>query len=186
MARPPHARERVLSAFETIVIAQGERAATLEATARGADVSKGGLLYHFPSRDALAEGLIARLEALVAEDLDHMSRAAEGPVSYFLRTSVMEDDPLDRAIIAVTRMAQGGSESAHRALGRMREQWTEALRPHVADDAALSLVLLLGDGLYFNNALGVNLDASTVPQGAALTSLITLVCGAVGNPQTEV
>lgn len=181
MSRPPHARERVLSAFERIVIAEGERAATLEATARAAEVSKGGLLYHFPSRDDLAAGMVARLDALVDEDLIAMSEAAEGPVSYFVRTSIMDDDPLDRATIAVTRMAQGGSEAAIAAIHRMRDLWTEALRPHVKNDAALALVLLVGDGLYFNNALGVNLAASVVPQDSALRDLIALVTASVAD-----
>ena len=49
MSRPPAAREAVLDAFERIIITEGERAATLDATARAAGVSKGGLLYHFGS-----------------------------------------------------------------------------------------------------------------------------------------
>ena len=53
MSRPPHARESVLDAFEAILIDEGERAATMDATARAAGVSKGGLHYHFGSKDAL-------------------------------------------------------------------------------------------------------------------------------------
>ena len=34
---------------------------TLEAVAREAGVSKGGLLYHFPSKEALISGMIGRL-----------------------------------------------------------------------------------------------------------------------------
>ena len=40
MPRPPLAREKVLDAFEAILIEEGERAATLEATAKAAGVSK--------------------------------------------------------------------------------------------------------------------------------------------------
>ncbi|WP_337479241.1 TetR family transcriptional regulator [Microbacterium yannicii] len=50
MSRPPLAREKVLDAFERILIDEGERAATMDAAARAAGVSKGGLLYHFASR----------------------------------------------------------------------------------------------------------------------------------------
>ena len=57
MSRPPHARESVLDAFEAILIDEGERAATMDATARAAGVSKGGLLYHFASKDALESGV---------------------------------------------------------------------------------------------------------------------------------
>ena len=136
----------------------------MDATARAAGVSKGGLLYHFASKDALEAGLIARLGSLVTEDIADMAAATEGPVAYFLRTSVMDDDPLDRAIIAVSRLAQGGSSAASAALHDMRHRWQDALRPHTKDAAALDLVMLVSDGLYFNNALGDEVVAGVVPR----------------------
>ncbi len=62
MSRPPLAREKVLDAFEAILVDDGERAATMDATARSAGVSKGGLLYHFASKELLEAGLIAWTE----------------------------------------------------------------------------------------------------------------------------
>lgn len=177
MARPPLAREKVLDAFESILIEEGERAATLEATAKAAGVSKGGLLYHFASKDDLVAGLLERLELLAAADLLRMAAAPDGPVSYYLRTSVMEDAALDRALIAASRVAQGGFPPASDALRRVRESWADALRPHVRDSAALDLVMLLGDGLYFNNALDAAEPsglAGPVPTGEQLQNLIAL------------
>jgi AcrR family transcriptional regulator len=174
MSRPPRARESVLDAFEAILVADGERAATMDATARTAGVSKGGLLYHFASKDALERGLIDRLSALVDDDVAAIVAAPDGPVHYFLRSSVMADDPLDRAIIAVSRLAQGGSAAASDALRDMRQRWLDVLAPHVRDTAALDLVMLVSDGLYFNNALGGD-AAAPVPTGAALDALIALV-----------
>ena len=180
MARPPLARERVLDAYEEILITEGERAATLDAVAREAGVSKGGLLYHFASKDDLALGIIARLAALSDDDLDRMREAEEGPVAYYVRTSVMEDDALDRALIAVTRLAQGGSAPASDALRESRRRWADAIRPCVDDDTALDLVMLVSDGLYFNNSLIGPSDeprrfSDFVPSGAALAKLVTLV-----------
>ncbi|NKF34784.1 TetR/AcrR family transcriptional regulator, partial [Pseudomonas sp. BGM005] len=76
----------------------------------------GGLLYHFGSKEDLAAGLIERLDALTTADLERMTTAEEGPVAYYVRTSVMEDDALDRALIAATRLAQAGSTTAADAL----------------------------------------------------------------------
>lgn len=175
MPRPPLARERVLDAFEAIVIADGERTATLDATAKAAGVSKGGLLYHFGSRDELVAGLLARLEALNDADLAKMTTAEEGPVAYYLRTSVMEDEALDRALIAASRLAQGGSAAAAEALRDSRRRWENAIRPHVRDAASLDLVMLLSDGLYFNNSLDVNGSDLLVPRQQELADLIALV-----------
>lgn len=165
----------MLDAFEALLIDDGERAATMDATARAAGVSKGGLLYHFGSKQALEAGLIERLGVLVDADISAMSAAPEGPVSYFVRTSAMNDDPLDRVIIAVSRLAQGGHGPAGAALRTVRTRWADALRPHVADDGALDLVLLVSDGLYYNNALDGDGIAGPVPAGAAMDTLIALV-----------
>ncbi|MDQ4212517.1 helix-turn-helix domain-containing protein [Microbacterium capsulatum] len=175
MARPPHARERVLDAFEALLLTDGERAATLDAVARAAGVSKGGLLYHFGSKEELAAALLARLAALVDGDLAAMAEARTGPVEYYLRTSVMQDDPLDRAIIAVSRLAQGGSRAAADALHLMRQRSSDAIRPAVRDQAALDLVMLLSDGLFFNNAVDSDGSDAVVPSGAALDDLVALV-----------
>ncbi|GAA3020703.1 TetR/AcrR family transcriptional regulator [Microbacterium dextranolyticum] len=175
MSRPPRARESVLDAFERLLMDDGERAATMDATARAAGVSKGGLLYHFSSKDALEAGLLSRVEDLVTADLEAMRSAPEGPVAFFLRTSVMDDDLLDRALIATSRLAQGGHQEASETLRRVRSRWEDALRPHVRDDAALDLVLLVSDGLYYNNALTGTSLVGPVPRGPALEALIALV-----------
>ncbi len=175
MSRPPLARERVLDAYEALLIDEGERAATIDATARAAGVSKGGLLYHFGSREALEAGLVARLNELVTADVEAMAEATEGPVAYFLRTSAMDGDPLDRAIIAVSRVSQSGNAAAADALHEMREKWSTLLRPHTTDATALDLVMLVSDGLYFNNAIREGGMARPVPRGGAMDALIALV-----------
>ncbi|MDO5619949.1 MAG: TetR/AcrR family transcriptional regulator [Paracoccus sp. (in: a-proteobacteria)] len=76
MARDPRqTRLRILTAAETLTRTQGARAVSLEAVAEQAGISKGGLLYHFPSKEALMQGLVqhyldqavARLDAADAD-----------------------------------------------------------------------------------------------------------------------
>jgi hypothetical protein len=101
-------------------------------------------------------------------------------VVYFLRSSVMQNDPLDRAIIATSRLAQGGNAAASAALRGIRERWEAAIRPHIRDQAALDLVMLVSDGLYFNNALDGGAIPGPVPRGEDLEALIALVLKAAG------
>ncbi|KHK97425.1 transcriptional regulator [Microbacterium mangrovi] len=177
MSRPPRAREIVLDAFEQILSNEGARAATMDAVARQAGVSKGGLLYHFASKEALESAMVDRLLKLVADDLAELESAEEGSVTYFLRTSAAEDDNLDRAMIAVARLAQSGSEPARDAIRTVRLQWEDALRPHTRDALALDLVMLLADGLSFNSTMGGDAQLSSVPHGEALDTLIERVVG---------
>ena len=55
------ARERILEAAERVVGDVGAARMTLEGVAQAAGVSKGGLLYHFPTKEALTEAMIERL-----------------------------------------------------------------------------------------------------------------------------
>jgi AcrR family transcriptional regulator len=55
-----HVREEILDATEAVIGREGVAGLTLDAVAAECDVSKGGLLHHFPSKDALVRGLIQR------------------------------------------------------------------------------------------------------------------------------
>jgi AcrR family transcriptional regulator len=63
-------RDELLDAAECLLEDHGAQGLTLAAVAERAGVSKGGLLYHFGSKDALIKGMIERLiaefDALVA------------------------------------------------------------------------------------------------------------------------
>src|SRR5262249_25783308 len=50
---------RLLAAAAGVVRREGARGLTLDAVAREAGVSKGGLLYHFPTKRELVRGLVA-------------------------------------------------------------------------------------------------------------------------------
>jgi AcrR family transcriptional regulator len=165
----------VLDAFSRILADDGERAATLDATARAAGVSKGGLLYHFASKEAMEAGLIERLETLAVEDIELIKTAPEGPIAAFMRTSIHTGSPLDQAIVAVSRLAQNGNGPAIEALRRVRVLWEEALRTQARDETALQLVLLVSDGLYFNNALTIGSVPGPQLEPAELDALIRLV-----------
>jgi len=162
------ARDRILDAYADLLITEGERQATLEAVAARAEVSKGGLLYHFPSKDQLAIGLCDRLAALAAVDADRMRTADEGPARYYVRSSQYADTPLDRALVAVSRLRQSGDERARAAIESASETWLAILHDALGDLDVARAVKLMGDGLYYNalnKALGGHPPAPGVDQG---------------------
>ncbi|HAP88686.1 MAG TPA: TetR family transcriptional regulator [Arthrobacter bacterium] len=149
MARKPVARDAVLDAFEELLIDVGERAATLDAVAKRAGVSKGGLLYHFPNKEALIAATLERLDRLAGEDLALMAAAAEGAAAYFIRSSLWSDSPMDRSFVAVTRLAEVAHEGARRRFSAIQQQWLDLIAADVGK-AMAKAVLYMGDGLYFN------------------------------------
>jgi AcrR family transcriptional regulator len=146
-------RDRILDAFTHLLIDQGERAATLEAVATAAGLSKGGLLYHFGSKDALAEGLLARLDALVADDVEQIRAAPAGAVDYLIRTSMSEGTPLDQSIGAAVKLAQGAHPLANAALASTRRQWLSVIEEAVGDPDVAEVIMLVSDGLYYESTL---------------------------------
>ena len=54
-------RTRILTAANHLVESEGVERLTLETAAQAAGVSKGGLLYHFPNKDALIEGMVRQM-----------------------------------------------------------------------------------------------------------------------------
>lgn len=168
----------MLDSYEEILIEQGERAATFGAIASRAGVSKGGLLYHFGSKDALVEGFVARLDARRAEEIDAISGASEGVVAFLLRSSVAVGTPFDRSILAAARLAQGDQPAAKAALSRLHDSWFEVVAREVHDPIVARAIVLISDGLYYNSALlpgDSAVAAITDADGEALAELIALV-----------
>ncbi|GAA1530261.1 TetR/AcrR family transcriptional regulator [Actinomadura kijaniata] len=63
-------KDALLDAAESLLSEQGTQALTLNAVADRAGVSKGGLLYHFPTKEALVKAMVSRVidefDALIA------------------------------------------------------------------------------------------------------------------------
>lgn len=148
------ARDRILDAFEEVLLTDGERAATLDAVAAKAQVSKGGLIYHFPTKDLLAHGLCERLRVLAQEDTAKMRTADEGAARYYIRSSRYLGTPFDRAFVGVARLHQGGVAEAIATLGDIERGWLAILAEALHDDDAAHAVKLMGDGLYFDAVFG--------------------------------
>ena len=154
MTQKPSTKETLLDAFERMVTDGGERAATLDAVAAEAGVSKGGLLYHFGAKTDLVAGLVERLERLTTDDNARLLAAPEGFVRKFIRSSVVVGTAFDSTYIAMTRLAQSGLyPAANASLAAVEAGWRELIEQSVGDAAVARLVLLVSDGLYYNAAL---------------------------------
>src|SRR5689334_15973711 len=73
--QPDLTQQRLLDVAGDLVVEAGVAALTLDAVAKRAGVSKGGLLHHFPSKNALlaamVDGMVERFFDAVAEHAGH-------------------------------------------------------------------------------------------------------------------
>jgi AcrR family transcriptional regulator len=88
-ASTPSKRRLILTAASRIMNTQGAARLTLEAVAAEAGVSKGGLLYHFPSKEALVIGMLNQLvEDFNARLEAHLTAEASGQPGDWLRAYI--------------------------------------------------------------------------------------------------
>jgi AcrR family transcriptional regulator len=162
-APPPDARTRILDAAEALVRARGVAGLTLEAAARAAGVSKGGLLYHFASKEALLAGMMARLAAAIratfAEALDALPPgphlAARGLLAFALSLPAREaDGRIDR--MAAVLMAAHHHDPA--LLEPVRAEM-RAIRARMAEEGTppgvASAAMAVKDGLMLARIFGI-------------------------------
>jgi AcrR family transcriptional regulator len=152
----PSQRDRILDAYTDLVVTSGPETVTLDAVAAAAGVSKGGLLYHFGSREALLEGLLDRGRELADADLAAARAAPEGIARYYLRTSVDEPaagSPVYRTTVAMIKLSTTEPRAAE-VTRRCLEAWRAALAEELADPLAADLVAAVGDGIYLRAIVG--------------------------------
>lgn len=147
-------RERVLDAYTHILLTEGVAAATLDEVAKQADISKGGLLHHFASKEALIEGLLERLIEANQADIEQTSAAPEGAVDAYLNGSAEATGAYSRTLMAVIRLAGSSDTRVDEVMQRSEQAWYQMLLRALGDPLKARLVQLVGDGYYLNALIG--------------------------------
>lgn len=78
-------KQKLLDAATDIIMDQGVHQLTLDEVAKTAGVSKGGLLYHYPSKEALLTAIVERLQTEQNELYASLQQEGYGPVEAFVR-----------------------------------------------------------------------------------------------------
>jgi len=82
-------RETILQAAEEIVARLGPAYLTLETAANEAKVSKGGLFYHFRSKEALLEAMIRRSMQLLESERNKVAESLTGERNGKMKASII-------------------------------------------------------------------------------------------------
>lgn len=149
--RPPEeTRRALLDAAATVIRARGI-SASLDEIAREAGVSKGGLLYHFATKDdlvrALAHDLLDTFRTEVAAAIDPTDQAPGRLTRAYVRACMATAHDETAARESTTLVAQLNTVPEIVALARTdTDRWTEELRADGLPDHILVLVITSADG----------------------------------------
>jgi AcrR family transcriptional regulator len=146
-------RAALLDAAAAVLRRSGARGLTLNAVAADAGVSKGGLLYHFPSKAALLDALVDGWNEAFEASADEQAGAGPGGWTRgYLQASLGGGSFSPETEAGL--LAALAEESARLDTVRTRFQaWQQRLADDGVDPAVAALVRAAADGLWLADLL---------------------------------
>lgn len=175
--QPALIRQQLLSVAARLAAERGVGSVTLDAVASASDVSKGGLLHHFPTKanllEAMLDSLLDRLDAAI----DRQMRSDPTPHGRFTRGYL-------RAVIALRAQPEESQDWAQITLALLtepylRQRWRDWVEKQSEDfvgtDSSVDtqIVRFAADGIWLADLLGSHEDLSASQQ-AVVDRLISL------------
>src|SRR3954462_3271938 len=144
----PRARtkDRLLDAAAQVVHRDGAQALTLDAVAAEAEVSKGGLLYHFKSKNELVQAMVERWLTEFEREID---QAARSFVRGYVKASAPEGNELGMLAALVA------DPSLLVAVRRQYGIWQDRVEREGRDPVDATIARLAADGLWLAELLGM-------------------------------
>ena len=174
-------RERILEAAEDVVLTDGVSCLTLEKAAARAGISKGGVLYHFRTKDALVEAMVERLAGRFDEGVAaHRERRPDpgGFVRAYVEECLAEpvtDDEIRTERVGAALIAAMASQPE--LLGRLRDsfaRWQHEIETDSVDPVAATIARFAADGLWLCELFGIDALSSDM-RDAVRTGLLEMV-----------
>jgi AcrR family transcriptional regulator len=167
MRNPENTKVAILDAAKCIVIEDGVAGFTIDEVAKRAAVSKGGVLYHYPSKEALLLAVLKREMDGFGEYIERLRR--QDPVSQgaytraYLRACVEEVEDCERGTSEETIPCLEGFRSIPTAQELVRSyvnRWQQQVQDDGLDPAFAALVRYAGDGIWMASRAGCDKPAA--------------------------
>ncbi|WP_265517412.1 TetR/AcrR family transcriptional regulator [Nitratireductor luteus] len=156
--RTSNSRQDILEAAQRLASREGAGKLTIEAVAREAGLSKGGVLYNFPSKDLLLKGMLDWMIETIAPLIDEHRDALEGQPNRTLRALIKASDfkakNIDPSVpMAILAVAAEDPELLAPMRAEMQARWQQVLDDGTDPELA-ALLWAAADGLMFHCMLG--------------------------------
>lgn len=148
-------RQQIFDACSKILREEGLSNLTLEAVADAAGISKGGLLYHFPTKKELIEAVFDYYNNIFETRLQELADAEGDEPGAWLRAytkaSIEQSaDPDNASVYASLFAAEERYVSAHQLMRQKYDKWQREVESCGIDPTLATLARLAVDGLWFS------------------------------------
>lgn len=159
-------KDCIIEAAMCIAHMKGARHLTIDAVTIEANLSKGGVLYHFPSKNDLLIGLVAHMIATVRSRLNtHRKRFENGPNPTLHALSALLEDILeDRLSVPIALLAAGAENPKllEPARAEINNIW-QSIKSETTEVPRALVIWSALEGLHYMDLLGI------APEGRALS-----------------
>ena len=174
MSHPSPTKQKILEAAAQVCTQHGASHLTLDRVAEQAALSKGGLLYHYPNKRALLEGMLEYLiDTIRTRQVTHKQELADIPRPF--ATSVLlaetEQTQVERAMAQAILAVAAEDPKLLAAAKPVMAEWIELASKE--DTVSLAIVLAT-QGLRFLYTLDL-LPSGTASEAALTEQLRTLL-----------
>jgi len=151
-------KSAILEAANRIVREKGAEHLTLELTASEAGISKGGLLYHFPTKEALIQGMILDYLERFSRDYEQTARADSQSAGSWTRSYLQvtaQDQQRAPGMSSGLLAAAATDPSLLLPLQTNFQEWVAKLESDGIDPVKALIVRLAVDGLWMVELFGL-------------------------------
>ncbi|MEQ5994252.1 TetR/AcrR family transcriptional regulator [Staphylococcus saccharolyticus] len=149
----------MLESAAAIINEEGADYLTLDDVAKKAGVSKGGLLYHFKSKDSLIEELVNYANNLYKENVNKYISDNKDEKGQWLNAFIeatrehrTENAPITSGMLA----AQGTNRSLLLPLRASYQEWQQQIAHDGLDEVDATIIRLAVDGLWLSEIFGIS------------------------------
>ena len=170
---PAKTKKKLLEAATQVVKEQGVSCLTLDAVAKQAQVSKGGLLYHYPNKTALLAAMVTHLNDSFERAIEE--QLADGMSNWLAAYVAMSFDPRQSQAAESAGMlaAVANDMSLLEPLVQRCKILQQQLEANNPDPDLATIVRLAADGLWFTELFGIS-GLTAERRSQILAKLITL------------
>lgn len=157
----PDTKGKIIEAAARLVLTSGVSSFTLDAVAKEAGVSKGGLLYHFPSKEHLLLAMVNALVEVTEERIAEVQKEDEQPGSWlrgFIEACLVREVPAIGSVghLSVAFLTAAATDIALlKPMADRQAAWREALNTSGVDPDLAHIIRLAADGLWINDVVGL-------------------------------